>query len=182
LNFEEIKSLLTDKFGAEIILGENKQTAQPFLIIQTDKIADVCQELFLNPLTYFDFLSCLTGLDNGPEAGTLEVIYHLYSIPYDHKLILKIITERNTPTGDLPVVPSVATIWRTADWHEREAYDLVGIFFSGHPDLRRILCVADWEGHPLRRDYEWPEYYHGIKVRYDNHNEVNGFKGENGIS
>ena len=182
MNFEEIKNLLTDKFGSEIILGENKQTAQPFLIIQTNKIAAVCQELFLNPLTYFDFLSCLTGLDNGPEAGTLEVIYHLYSIPYDHHLVIKIITERNAPAGDLPVVPSVTSIWRTADWHEREAYDLVGIYFSGHPDLRRILCVADWEGHPLRRDYEWPEYYHGIKVRYDNHNEVNGFKGENSLN
>jgi len=182
VSFEEIKTLLTGRFGSEIILGENAPAPQPFLVIQTERIADVCQELFSNPSTYFDFLSCLTGLDNGPEAGTLEVIYHLYSIPYDHHLVVKVITERNTPTGDLPVVPTVTPIWRTADWHEREAYDLVGINFAGHPDLRRILCVADWEGHPLRRDYEWPEYYHGIKVRYDQHNELNGFKGENLLS
>jgi len=178
VSYNEIKELIIARFGAAIITGENPQGSQPFLIIKTEQIAVVCQELFQNPLTYFDYLACITGLDNGPEVGTLEVIYHLYSIPYDHHLTLKIITERLTPAGDLPVVPTVSHIWRTADWHEREAYDLVGINFAGHPDLRRILCAADWEGHPLRRDYELQEYYHGIKVQYDNHNEANGFKGE----
>lgn len=178
MSYNELKDLIINRFGAEIITGENTQAPQPFLIIQTGQIADVCQELFTNPQTYFDYLACITGLDNGPDAGTLEVIYNLYSIPYDHHLTLKVVTERLTPTGELPDVPTVSHIWRTADWHEREAYDLVGVNFSGHPDLRRILCAHDWEGHPLRRDYEWPEYYHGIKVRYDNHNELNGFKGE----
>ena len=178
MSYNELKDLLTDKFGSGIITGESTQPPQPYLIIQTESIAAVCQELFSNPQTYFDYLACITGLDNGPEVGTLEVIYNLYSIPYDHHLTLKVITPRLTPTGNLPEVPTVCHIWRTADWHEREAYDLVGIRFAGHPDLRRILCAHDWEGYPLRRDYEWPEYYHGIKVRYDNHNEVNGFKGE----
>lgn len=176
--FNEIKELITNKFGADIITRENEQNTQPFLVIQTERLAEVCQELFSNSLTYFDFLACLTGLDNGPEVGTLEVIYNLYSIPYNHHITLKVVTERNTPDGDLPLVPTVSHIWRTANWHEREAYDLVGIHFQDHPDLRRILCASDWEGHPLRRDYEWPEYYHGIKVKYDQHNEINGFKGE----
>ncbi|WP_026463429.1 NADH-quinone oxidoreductase subunit C [Adhaeribacter aquaticus] len=178
MTFEEIRNFIIDKFGSEVVVREHNQAPQPYLVIETARIADVCQELFSNPQTYFDYLACLTGLDNGPEAGTLEVIYNLYSIPYDHQLTLKVVTERLTPAGALPNVPTVAPIWKTADWHEREAYDLVGINFTGHPDLRRILCVDDWNGHPLRRDYEWPDYYHGIKVRYDNHNEVNGFKGE----
>lgn len=179
MSFEELKALISEAAGAEAIREENPQAPQPFLVIQTDRIAQVCQELFSNPKTYFDYLSCLTGMDNGPEAGTVEVIYHLYSIPYDHHLVLKVVTERLAPAGDLPQVPSVAQIWRSADWHEREAYDLVGIRFTGHPDLRRILCANDWPGHPLRKDYEWPEYYHGIKVKYDRHNEMNGFRGEN---
>ncbi|MCS7081571.1 MAG: NADH-quinone oxidoreductase subunit C [Bacteroidetes bacterium] len=69
-------------------------------------------------------------------------------------------------TEYLPAVDTVSDIWRTAEWHEREAYDLVGIAFRGHPDLRRILTCDDWPGHPLRKDYRWPEYYHGIRVAY----------------
>jgi len=179
VSFEELKALISAAAGEDAITGENPQAPQPFLVIQTDRIAQVCQELFANPQTFFDYLSCLTGMDNGPEAGTVEVIYHLYSIPYDHRLVLKVVTERLSPAGELPQVPSVAHIWRSADWHEREAYDLVGIRFTGHPDLRRILCADDWPGHPLRKDYEWPELYHGIKVKYDRHNEMNGFRGEN---
>ena len=67
--------------------------------------------------------------------------------------------------GDLPDVPSVTGIWRVADWHEREVYDLCGVWFTGHPDLRRILLSEDWEGHPLRKDYEFPLEYHGIRGR-----------------
>jgi NADH-quinone oxidoreductase subunit C len=178
MSFTELKELIAAWFGPEIILSENQQPTQPFLVIQTNRIADLGERLHNDGQTYFDFLSCLTGLDNGPEAGTMEVIYHLYSIPYDHPLCLKVIVPRNAPGEPLPSVPTVSHIWRTADWHEREAYDLVGLHFAGHPDLRRILCAADWEGHPLRKDYVWQEYYHGIKVRYESHNEENGYKGE----
>jgi NADH-quinone oxidoreductase subunit C len=96
----------------------------------------------------------------------MEIVYNLYSIPYNSQLTLKVELIRNKADEPLPELPSVSHIWRTADWHEREAYDLMGIKFSGHPDLRRILLTADWQGHPLRKDYQIQETYHGIKVAY----------------
>jgi NADH-quinone oxidoreductase subunit C len=124
----------------------------------------VCHELRDNPKTYFDFLSCLTGVDYGVEAGRFGVVYHLASIPYQTQLTLKVSKENNRDLNDLPTFPSVTYVYRTADWHEREAFDLVGIFFDGHPDLRRILLPDDWEGFPLRKDYKTAEFYKGIKI------------------
>jgi NADH-quinone oxidoreductase subunit C len=166
MSFQEIKTLLIQQFGEETILKEDASGLQPILTVPSARIADICQELYVNPQTYFDYLACVTAIDNGPEKGTMEVIYNLYSIPYNISLTLRVELIRNTPDKPLPQLPSVSHIWRTADWHEREAYDLMGISFTGHPDLRRILLVADWEGHPLRKDYKLQETYHGIKVAY----------------
>ena len=164
--FEEIHQHLLTKFGKEAIHGVNEACTPRALWVKTEAIADVCQELHQWEHTYFDQLSCITGLDNGPEAGSMEVLYNLYSIPFNLQLTLKVSLPRNTgPEEALPELPTVSHIWRTADWHEREVYDLLGITFTGHPDLRRILLPTDWQGHPLRKDYEAQEYYHGIKVR-----------------
>jgi NADH-quinone oxidoreductase subunit C len=179
VSFEELRDFILAKFGAEVILDSKADSMQPYLVVQPEQIADICLELHDNEQTYFDFLSCLTGTDNGPEAGTMEVVYNLYSIPYDHHLMLKVSLPRNNAISQpIPQVPTVSHIWRTADWHEREVFDMLGIYFKDHPDLRRILCAADWEGHPLRKDYQIQDYYHGIKVPFDQHNELNGFKGE----
>src|SRR5690606_10281297 len=112
------------------------------------------------------FLSSVTGLDNGPEKGTMEVIYHLYSIPYNHHFTIKVALERDLVNSNPPNLPSVTSIWKGANWQEREIFDMYGIVFEGHPDLRRILLPEDWEGFPLRKDYKTQDYYHGIKVAY----------------
>ncbi len=178
LSFHELKALLIKQFGEELMVAENTQALQPSLTVATPQIAAVCQFLYENEQTYFDLLECLTAIDNGPEQETMEIVYHLCSIPYEHTLVLKIVFPRNQNVsgplpagsqqvvGSLPVVPTVSHIWQTANWHEREAYDLMGIEFAGHPDLRRILLPADWHGHPLRKDYTEQETYHGIKVKY----------------
>ena len=164
MTFKEITTLLTQYFGAGIILAEDLHATPPALLIPAQRITEVGQMLHTHEKTYFDYLACITALDNGPEAGTLEVIYHLYAIPYHLQLMLKVQVARNGPGEPLPEVPSVSHIWRGATWHEREAYDLVGIVFTNHPDLRRILLPADWKGHPLRKDYEAQQQYHGISL------------------
>ncbi len=164
MNIAEIKSLLVEKFGEGVVLGEETTGLQPALLIAPDRIADVCLELRDNPKTYFDFLSCLSGVDYGVQAGHFGVVYHLASIPYQGQLTLKISKENSRNLEDLPSFPTVSSVYRSADWHEREAFDMMGIFFEGHPDLRRILLPDDWDGFPLRKDYKTAEYYKGIKI------------------
>ncbi len=165
MTFSEITDLLMAQFGPEIIQQANTTNPQPFLVVQTSALAAMSQFLHNDERLFFDFLACMTGIDNGPQANTMEVVYNLTSIPYEHNLTLKVVVPRNAEGEPLPAVPTVNHIWRTADWHEREIYDLVGIRFDGHPDLRRILLPTDWQGHPLRKDYQDMETYHGVKVK-----------------
>ncbi len=129
--------------------------------VSREDLFRVMETLYKNPTTYFDMLSCVTGLDNGVDTGTMEVAYNLYSIPFNFHLMIKVILPR-----DKPEIDSVTSIWKTANWQEREIFDMYGINFKNHPDLRRILMPADWDGHPLRKDYKQQEYYRGIKVEY----------------
>jgi NADH-quinone oxidoreductase subunit C len=128
------------------------------ITIQVTKLVEVALELYNNKETYFDQLSCVTGIDTG---NTMEVIYNLYSIPFNQSLALKVILSRENPT-----VPSLCSIWKTANWLERETFDMYGIVFEQHPDLRRILMPADWEGYPLRKDYKEQETYRDVQVKY----------------
>ena len=138
------------------------EAASPKAIkISAQDLVLVMDALYRNPTTYFDMLSCITGIDNGVQAATMEVVYNLYSIPFNHHLMVKVTLPR-----DQAEVDSVSHIWRTANWHEREIFDMYGVNFKNHPDLRRILMPADWEGHPLRKDYSHQEYYRDIKVAY----------------
>ena len=139
----------------------DKSMTPPGIKIHAADLKDTCVKLREHPSVFFDMLSCISVIDNGPEAATLELVYNLYSIPFNHHLALKVTVHR-----DHAEVDSLQEIWKTANWHEREGYDMFGIKFKGHPDLRRILLPADWEGHPLRKDYKHQEYYRGVKVEY----------------
>ncbi len=107
----------------------------------------------------FNNLNCVSCDDNGDK--TLSAVYHMESTILGHYFALKV----KVPV-DHAVVPSVTDIWASANWHEREGWDMIGIKFSEHPDLRRILLEEDWVGHPLRKDYKHPEFYRGMKVPY----------------
>jgi NADH-quinone oxidoreductase subunit C len=163
-SLDELKNIIIQKFGPAAIQAEEDSGLQPALLIHPEMIAAVCLELRDNPKLYFDFLSCLSGVDFGPEENKFGVVYHLSSIPYKTQVTLKVIKHHDRNNAELPFFQSVVEVWRTAEWHEREAYDLIGIFFENNPDLRRILLPDDWEGYPLRKDYKNPEYYKGIKV------------------
>ncbi len=159
--FPDITAYLQKHFAVET----NEQAPQPYLPIAANKLDAICQFLRDDEQLFFDLLACLTAIDNGPTVGTIDVVYSLTSIPYGHNLMLRVTVPRNADSEPLPSLPSVSHIWRTADWHEREAFDLVGIQFTGHPDLRRILLPADWVGYPLRQDYQEATSYHGIQTK-----------------
>ncbi len=115
--------------------------------IAREKLLDVARFLREEPSLQFDYLSSISAVDY--QSDGFEVVYHLLNLRKPtHRLVLKV----RVPRED-PLVPTVTEIWPTANWHEREAWDLMGIRFTGHPDLRRILMREDWEGHPLRKDY-----------------------------
>ena len=165
MTFEDIKAILIQKFGEEVIVGQEINGLQPALLIKPDLIDEVCLELRDNAQTYFDFLSCLSGVDYGVADGCFGVVYHLSSIPYQLQLVLKIKKTNSRQADDLPIFKSISRVYKSAEWHEREAYDLLGIYFENHPDLRRILLPDDWEGYPLRKDYTEAEFYKGIAIK-----------------
>lgn len=155
----QIAQRLGERFGGKI-LETNLEAVDPFVRVEPAAIADVA--LFCRDQLGFNYLACLSGVDYMDKKKTttdLGVVYHLQAIP-DAKLrfCLKVRLTRENPS-----LPTVENIWRTADWHEREAWDMFGIVFEGHHNLSRILCAEDWEGHPLRKDYVSPDTYHGVK-------------------
>jgi NADH-quinone oxidoreductase subunit C len=154
---EKILSLVSSVSQSQSQWVEN--AIPPTLLIQPNSLLAVCKILWENPETYFDQLVCVTGIDNGPEANTMEVVYNLNSIPFNQSLALKVVLDRQKP-----VVESIVPIWRSANWLEREVFDMYGIKFLNHPDLRRILMPADWDGFPLRKDYQEQETYRNIKL------------------
>ena len=158
--------LINKHFGEGTARPSDIPSRPPCLIVDSTKILMACRLLHDDPSASFDMLECISGIDNGPEAGTMEVIYHLHSVLLENQIALRVILKRPVESGTLPELDSVAGIWRTADWLERETFDLIGIKFTGHPDLRRILLPHDWTGHPLRKDYKTDDYYHHVKIDY----------------
>lgn len=171
----EIFGNLKTKFGDAVNNLVTGQPVEAYFSVSPEEIKNICLYLRDNKEFLFDNIMNLSGVDddNGEKktdadgnftitGGTLSVFYHLESTSLKHKVTLKV----SVPRGN-PVLESVAEVWRCADWHEREAYDLLGFNFLNHPDLRRILMPYDWEaGFPLRKDYKNPEFYQGMKVPY----------------
>jgi NADH-quinone oxidoreductase subunit C len=172
----EICAPLEERFGPAIT-SKKLDGIDPWVTVDPARLVETCTFLRDDPRLRFDLLNCITGVDylepdakKAPKAGFephLEVVYHLSSFVHKHRFVVKVVLPRwkNNAPGQIPEIPSVAEVWKTADWHEREAFDMCGILFTGHPDLRRILLAEDWEGYPLRKDYEYPLEYHGIRCR-----------------
>jgi NADH-quinone oxidoreductase subunit C len=177
----DIVTILEQKFG-ERIKSKKLDAIDPFVVVDAADIVAVCRFLRDDTRLRFEILNSVCGTDyleidpkKAPKAGFdphLEVVYHLSSFgnrPSDRilRFTVKVLLPRwkdNKP-GELPECPSVTSVWHAADWHERETYDMFGIWFTGHPDLHRILLSEDWVGYPLRKDYEFPLEYHGIRGR-----------------
>ena len=143
--------------------GDSITPAQAFrgevtTIVETAKIVDVCR--FLKEELEFNYLSDITGIDYYPDEPRFALCYHLLSLPHGHTLRLKAFWSE----GEDPV-PSITKLWRAANWEEREAYDMFGIQFSGHPDLRRLLMPEDWMGFPQRKDY--PLGYETVRFSFN---------------
>jgi NADH-quinone oxidoreductase subunit C len=164
----EIIATLQAEFGPAI-LAVQAEAPDPFVQVEAARIADICA--FLKNTLRFEILNNLSGVDylepdakKAAKAGFephLEVVYHLSSFARPgERFTLKVVLPREGAE-----LPTVSTVWRTADWHERECYDFFGIRFLGHPDPRRILLADDWVGHPLLKDYEFPLEYHDIRCR-----------------
>ena len=133
--------------NAAWVTGVSEAFGEVTVTVPRESIVDVCWSFKSNQ--GFDMLADLCGADRGPEEEPrFEVNYHLFSTTHYSRLRLKVLLSE-----DDPKVPSVTTLWKTADWHERETFDMFGIVFDGHPDLRRILLPSDFDGHALRKDY-----------------------------
>lgn len=161
---EEICKRLSDAFG-DAIEDTVLEAGRPYAQVTAERWLEVAHHLRDHASFGFNLLRSVTAIDLLAE-NKLASIYDLVHIPLDQgsdlvmhtrEFAIRVVTDRDEPS-----IPSVASVWPSADWHERECFDLMGIHYSGHPDLRRILCCDDWEGHPLRKDYEFPLEYNGI--------------------
>lgn len=145
---------ITEKFP-DSLESASLQFDQTVLYIKPENIAAICE--YLRAEHRFNRISTVTAVDWYPQEPRFEVVYHIHSIPDNSRLRLKC-----RVGGETPSLPSVTSVWPGANWYEREAFDLFGINFEGHPYLRRIMMPDDWQGHPLRKDYP----VHGHKYDY----------------
>ncbi len=141
-------NLLQARFPDEV-LEVVEFRGQTTIVVKPGRLVDICRALRDDPETSLRYLSMIAGMDYLPQSPRFGLVYNLYSHQHHNRVTLK------TRLADdaAPLAPSVTPVWTTANWHEREIYDMMGIRFQGHPDLRRILMPADWVGHPQRKDY-----------------------------
>lgn len=169
ISLEDLSAKIKSAVGAEVIQKiEKEHKGDAFLIVHPEKIWECLKFLRDEPGLEFIMLHVVSATDflerKGQEGlkdeeARLEVLYVVHSFLRKQQLNLKVILDRQNPK-----LKSVADLFRCANWYERECYDLLGVEFTGHPDLERILLPPDWVGHPLRKDYEFPQEYNGMKV------------------
>jgi NADH-quinone oxidoreductase subunit C len=154
----EIFSRLEKRFSGKV--GDFKgDVPEPYLLVDGEAIVDVCRFLRDDADLKFEVLSDQTAVD-WPKEEKIQLVYHLYSYTGRHQIVLKVDLPRANPK-----IATVENIWKVANWFEREIFDLFGVIFEGHSDLRRILLPEDWEGYPLRKDYIEQEEYDGISTQ-----------------
>jgi len=156
LPFKRMADRIREKFPGAVESAV-EGPGDPWLALKGEALLPVCRYLKEDREMRFDLCLSVCGVDDRKDFW---VVWHLYSTAKDHRAVLKVRLDRKKPA-----VPSVTSVWKAADWHERETYDLYGIRFEGHPDLRRILLPEDWPGHPLRKDYDYPDEYRGIPLQ-----------------
>ena len=153
MNAEQIHQRLKERCG-DAVLDLDATGHDPWIGVdpaRIDAVAACCKN---DPELDFKSMMCLSGVD---AFASIQVVYHLHSMQKRHKIVLKVAVGKGSP-----VTKTVTDVWRGANWFERECYDLFGVRFEGHPDLRRILLPDDWEGYPLRKEYIFPTEYGGI--------------------
>jgi NADH-quinone oxidoreductase subunit C len=154
----EIFSRLEKRFSGKV--GDFKgDVPEPYLLVDGEAIVEVCSFLRDDADLKFEVLSDQTAVD-WPKEEKIQLVYHLYSYSRRHQIVLKVDLPRANPK-----IATVENIWKVANWFEREIFDLFGVIFEGHSDLRRILLPEDWEGYPLRKDYIEQEEYDGISTQ-----------------
>ena len=167
---EKIKDIVSQAVaGAKIeIVNSTPAAQQPALVVDREHVVAVAKFLREDPRFEMDFCSCVTGVDYLPKTdkpGYIEVVYHLYSVEQKHgPLVLKVRAPRELEKCS---VPSLTPVWRGCEFQEREAYDLYGVRFDGHPDLRRILMWDEFTEHPMRKDYVPPADYEWEPTPHD---------------
>jgi NADH-quinone oxidoreductase subunit C len=153
-----IYEALEKRFGDKV--GQFKgDVPEPYLNVDAKSVVDVCRFLRDDENLNFEVLSDLTALD-WPKEEKIQIVYHLYSYSRRHQIVLKADLRRESPR-----IATVEGVWKVANWFEREVYDLFGVIFEGHSDLRRIMLPEDWIGYPLRKDYIEQEEYDGISTQ-----------------
>ncbi|MFH1229988.1 MAG: NADH-quinone oxidoreductase subunit C [Planctomycetota bacterium] len=152
---QEIFEKLKETMGKDSVEFVDDRLS-PFIKVKPDFIQKTALYLFENPDLFFNSLMNLTCVD---YPDTFTIVYHLFSMKHLHKITLKVTVDKTNP-----FVLTVENIWNAANWFEREVYDLFGVRFDGHSNMIRILLPDDWEGHPLRKDYQYPQTYRGIPL------------------
>ena len=153
------------KFG-DAVVETHHHRGDDTAVLDPDRVREVCEFLKSDERCAFDMPVDVTAVDYSEHPGErdwrFEVVYHLRSTRHNHRVRLK----ARLP-GEAPALPSVRPVWRGVEWYEREVFDMFGVRFEGHPDLRRLLLPDDWEGWPLRKDYAMPTEYRGIPHRVE---------------